>query len=360
MKVLVLRSSFNPGGAEVLLLNLFNFPQHKITFFYILMKESDLISQLDSNTNKHYEYLRKKAIDLRVIVKTYKLIKKENIQNIHTHQLIELIYALIIKAFIPRINVYHSIHGVFNLNWYIMLEKILIKLTKKTFTVSESTKKTLVKMGYPEKKIHILYNAVNTPSELSEEDKILFYKKIEFIENNFIIGMVGNFVPEKDQLTLIKAFNLISNTHPNAKLIFIGKESQQEIKCKEFVFNNHIKNIYFLGSIQNANKYLQLFNVFVLSSKSETFSIALFEAILAKVPVIASDLPVFQELSANGRYFTLFRTGDEEDLAGLLDRYLIDILDSKFIDKLDLTYNYARSNFGDDLYIDKLFHYYSN
>ena len=51
----------------------------------------------------------------------------------------------------------------------------------------------------------------------------------------------------------------------------------------------------------------------MVSSFSETFNIALVEAASSGKPILASDIPVFHELSQNGQYFTFFKTGDALD-----------------------------------------------
>jgi len=360
IKVLNLRSGFVPGGIEILLLNLFNHQQDKIQFHYIIMKESDLIYELNSETNKYYRYIRKNYIDFNVLKSIIKLIRKEKIKHIHTHQLLELIYALIIKIFSPSIKVYLTIHGVYKPKWIEIFEKILIKHTKITFTVSFSAKEILTKKGYSPNQIQVLYNAVNTPKALTEEDKITFYNSIEYTKGDVIIGMIGNFRPEKDHFTLIKAFNKLRHKYPSLKLILIGRTNNELMNYRNFILENKLTNVYLLGSLNHANRYIPLFNIFVLSSKLETFGISVFEAILAKVPVITSDIPVFKELSKNGKYFTLFKKGDDAHLSKKIELLLLAYNTPLFNKRINQSFLYAKSKFGYENYINKLFSFYSS
>jgi glycosyltransferase involved in cell wall biosynthesis len=359
IKVLYLRSAFNPGGIEILLLNLFNHPQDRIQFHFVILKNSDLIRQFNSSTNKYYKYFRNHYIDVSVLKSILSLIRKEHIQLIHTHQLLELFYALIIKVFSPKLKIYHTIHGVYTHKWYSTIEKILIRYTEITFTVSKSAKEILVKKGYSTNKIEVLYNAVKIPEPVSEYEKKAFYHSIGYNKGDVLIGMIGNFVAEKDQFTLVRAFSSLQFKHPNLRLILIGKEHLESVDCKRYISEQKVSNVYLLGAINNANKYLYLFDLFVLSSKSETFSIGLFEALLAKIPVIASDIPVFKELSENGRYFTLFKTRDAANLTETIEHFLLLNINSELIENINSSFIYAKTSFGFDNYINNLFVYYT-
>ena len=318
INVLYIRSSFDPGGTESLLLNLFNYDQDQIEFHYVLLKEGSLIDKLNSKKNIYYKIFRKHRIDFKVINRIRKIIKINNIRIVHTHQMIELFYACLLKLFIPKLRLYHTVHGYFdnNYKWAQFLEIFLIRFTVKTFTVSQATKHILIEKGYPGSKIEVLYNAVSLPQRAGSEELEWFKKKIKLRASDFIVGMIGNFVWWKDQLTLVKAYNLLKEELPNLKIVFIGKESEFSEKCKEEINPEDLnRRVFFLGAIENAYKYLSIFDLFVMSTLMDTFGIVVIEALMSRVPVLASDIEVMKELSFNGKYFELFRKQDANDLA---------------------------------------------
>ncbi|GAJ18161.1 unnamed protein product, partial [marine sediment metagenome] len=111
LKVLYLRSSFDPGGTESLLLNLFNYPQNTIQFHYTFLKGGSLIPRLQSDTNKYYIVSRINKIDFVVLQKIIRIIRDENIDVVHTHQMFELFYAVLLKIRYPKLKIFHTIHG---------------------------------------------------------------------------------------------------------------------------------------------------------------------------------------------------------------------------------------------------------
>lgn len=357
LKVLYLRSSFDPGGTESLLLNLYNYKQNKIQFHYAFLKDGDLISSLQSVTNKYYKIFRKYKIDFSVLQKIIRIIKSENIDVIHTHQMLELFYAILLKIRYPKLKIFHTIHGYFEEKnkWAPLLEKLLIRFTVKTFTVSHATRDILKQKGYPIKRIEIIYNAVNFPHKANKSEMQIFKKRINYKQGDFLAGMTGSFVWQKDQCTIVKAYNLIKDEIPALKIVFIGKESDLSEKCKELLDENDInKHVFFLGSLENAGKYLPIFDLFIMSTLMDTFGIVVIEALLQKIPVIASDIEVMNELSHAGKHFELFRNRNSKSLA---DKIFY-MYNKARNEKIDIAYNYVKNEYTFEKYVKQIERYY--
>lgn len=362
IKVLYIRSSFDPGGTESLLVNLYNYNQDDIQFIYCLLKRGILIDALRNDKNQYIELFRKSTIDIQIIHRLRTLIKDEHIHIIHTHQFIELFYGIVLKILCPKIKLYHTIHSLsFKSKVFKLLEKFFIKFTDVTFTVSFAAKNYLISEGFEREKITVLYNAISSPTRLVLPDSInkLFARDVD----RFFIVMVGNFTQAKDQLTLCKAFNLVADDFPFLSLVFIGDELENGQKCRDALREEFInRRVFFLGVVSPASSYLHYFDLMVFSSLSETFGMVVIEAILSDLPVLASDIPVMQELSERGKYFSLFRAGDFEDLALKLREVLISrrSFKTELVSDHDLYLNYFRSRFSFSDYFNQLLLYYNS
>lgn len=355
--VLHIRSSFDSGGTEILLLNLYNYNQDYFKIHLVLIKDGNLIQYLSNPKNHYYKFFRKRFLDFSVIKKLRQVITNNSITIIHTHQEIELIYAIILKLFIPEIKIFHSVHLINNgKNWQFYLERFLVNFTQKIIAVSQTVKSYLISRGYASNKIIVLYNPVYIPNKVNSEELENFKKKINYNSSDFIVMMIGNFRKEKDQLTLVKAFNLLRNVYPQLKLIFIGKNNEFSNKCKEITLKEDInKRVFYMGALNNASNYIQCCDLFVYSSKSETFGIAIIEALLQYKPVLASNIDAFIELSNNGEYFELFEVGNEKDLSNKIRNYIINGIEEKILKK---AYQYAVSNFNLENFIKNLYTIY--
>lgn len=355
--VLHIRSSFDAGGTETLLLHLFNYKQNYFNIHLALIKDGRLIKDLSNSENHYYKFFRKRFFDLFVIRKLYQVIKTNSISIIHTHQVIELFYAVMLKLKKPDIKIFHSVHLLnFERNWTSYLESFLVNFAEKIIAVSQTVKDHLIAKGYASDKIIVIPNAVSLPEKVNHNDIIKFKEKINYSRENFVVLMIGNFREEKDQLTLLKAFNLLRNDYPQIKLVFIGKDNEFAEPCKKMTLEEDFNTrVFYVGELENASKYIPCCDVFVYSTKSETFGIAVVEALLQKKPVIASDIDAMIELSKNGKYFTLFATGNDKDLAEKIKHYIDNGINPE---KTKKSYQYAVNNFSYEKFIKNLSNIY--
>lgn len=141
----------------------------------------------------------------------------------------------------------------------------------------------------PEDRIITLYNMIDVdltePQLLSRADA---RKVLQIPEHAFVFGNVARLAPNKDQVNLIKAFALIKPYCPNAKLIIIG-DGQLDSQLKQTVDLNRLTDdVIFTGFLTGGFRYMKAFDCFVLSSIQEAFGRVLLEAMIARLPIIAT------------------------------------------------------------------------
>ena len=127
--------------------------------------------------------------------------------------------------------------------------------------------------------------------------------------DEFLFGSVGRLIPKKRFDLLLHAFSGLSR----ARLVLIGggrERARLEALATQLGIADRVR---FVGHVDNASRLLRAFDAFVLpSGAEEAFGIALLEAMLAGVPVLASDAPGPSEVL--GETGTQFREGDEAGL----------------------------------------------
>jgi len=119
--------------------------------------------------------------------------------------------------------------------------------------------------------------------EIEPRDKFIFNKSIVFIN-------IARHSPEKDLEKLFRAFSIVVKKYPNVKLINLGS-GPLENHLKHLILNLKLKkNIFLLGQKLNPYPYLDKSNCFILSSNHEGQPITLFESLILKKPIIATDI----------------------------------------------------------------------
>ena len=124
-------------------------------------------------------------------------------------------------------------------------------------------------------------------------EKGCFRSKYPDLDNKLLILFLGRISIVKGFDLLTKAFAMVVQAHPNARLVIAGPEdpgygSQVRRWLKDYgVFDKSI----FTGMIRGKDKLAVLVDsdLFVLPSYSENFGVALVEAMACGLPVITTD-----------------------------------------------------------------------
>jgi len=152
----------------------------------------------------------------------------------------------------------------------------------------------------PKEKIITLYNMIDV--ELTEPHLLTraqARQALNFTDDTFVFGTIGRLVKNKDQASLIHAFSLIKPHCPNAKLIIIG-DGELENSLRQQVSLHGLENdVILTGFLSGGFRYMKAFDCFVLPSIQEAFGRVLLEAMIAKVPVIASRVHGIPEVVAD-------------------------------------------------------------
>ncbi len=135
-------------------------------------------------------------------------------------------------------------------------------------------------------------------------------------------NFLGRFEDGKDPLTLISAFSA-AELPQDVTLRMIGAgPMESEVRLAAASAGARIT---FTGWLADAYAHFDARDVLVLTSRSETYSYVVREALHFGVPVIASDIPVHRAVLENGAFGLLFATGDRRALAAAIATVAADV-----------------------------------
>lgn len=199
------------------------------------------------------------------------------------------------------------------------LQWLTVLITNETIAVS---KKTANDMNWPwtKKKIRLIYNGIR-PIEFFEKDEAR-KKLLPRSKDRLWIGTISELHKNKGGDLLIEAFSKVSNQFENAILIICGKGEERK-KLEKIIEKNNLKNkVFLLGYVENAQRYLKAFDIFVLPSRTEGLPYVILEAGLAGLPTLASEVGGVPEIIESGKSGLLFTPGEKEDLTKALQDLL--------------------------------------
>lgn len=235
------------------------------------------------------EFIRHSKPDL-IIVHGY---------STHIWTKLALVYA---KIPVKLIHVEHNTEKYTPFRRY--LTQKLDKYTDKYICVSKGVANHLMKQGIDKSKVEVIYNGIDIDSFDLPKEK----------QDVFNVGMVARFSKQKDQMTLIQAVEyLVKEKQENINLVLMGIGKTRK-KCEQYIVEHNLSdNIKIIEG--NIKEILPKLDVFVLATHYEGLPLVLCEAMAAKTPIIATDVPGVNEIILDEKTGLLVKENDKIDLA---------------------------------------------
>jgi glycosyltransferase involved in cell wall biosynthesis len=168
--------------------------------------------------------------------------------------------------------------------------KRLYKKADLVIPVSKEISKMLFEKYFISKsKLKVIYNPYDIIDieRLANED--IEDKYENFMRSEKIFISVGRQVYQKGYWHLVKAFKLVLEKEPDAKLIIIGS-GNNDVKLMKLINDLGIENRVLLTGFQkNPFKFIKKSQVYIMTSLFEGFPNALVEAMACGCPVISTD-----------------------------------------------------------------------
>lgn len=240
-------------------------------------------------------------------------------------------------------------------SWQRKLHTFLINIgmIQTLVTSSSRLKEDSIHQGVKANRIQVIYNSI-TPFEIKETTRKEGRSYLQLSSTNIFVLSIGRLVYEKGHEFLIRAMAKVRDSNDNVKTYICGSGPLYEDLdglIKELRLQEHVK---LLGYTEDLTQLLASADVFALPSRWEGLPMALLEAMMAGLPIIATQVSGVEEVVENRKHGLLIPTGDVDALAeailqlaksqdqrrkmGLLSRthvlenYSISVMASKYLD----------------------------
>lgn len=404
MKIVIPIEFYRKGGVERVIIslipNLLEFaekiivlmPRNDIQYFQSMMPASEKLIYEDFAFYKN-SFDPKLFYLYNLILKGYKLFGLTELQTqfsrritrlriearinqvIRRHRADHCLYAIINRITPPKVNA--PLSGIaYDLFWrfapltysetyqasYSIPLKEWLEQADLIFTISQKTKDDILKVfpnaAYANKLKAVplagFANPSTTTDPLTPTEVITFYYPSSF----------GIY---KDHLTLIKAGIQLAQKGLKFKIVFMGKETDslvngnlqltQQSKTGEYpqyledcnrtyrenkaIIDQYIEGLGY-QDYETLESYYRTCSCVVFPSKYEGFGLAIAEAIVQGIPVIASDLEVFKEqvdLYKCRDRVRFYQAGDADELADRLEAFILKPLPRLLPEEIPSTIN---------------------
>lgn len=178
--------------------------------------------------------------------------------------------------------------------------------------VSESLKRDTYEHFHTIREIHVIPNFVEP--QTGAIDNIIEVRRGYAEDNEPILCHISNFRKVKRVEDVLKMFEKVNKVIPS-KMLMVGDGPERyglEELCAKLELCDRV---IFVGKIRETQEVLEISDLFILPSESESFGLAALEAMAMGVPVISSNTGGLPEVNIHGKTGFMSNVGDVEDMA---------------------------------------------
>jgi glycosyltransferase involved in cell wall biosynthesis len=272
------------------------------------------------------------------IWKLYRYFKKEKFDVLHVHTPVAALVGRIAAFFAGIPFVVYTAHGFYfhddmpknKKRFHVLLEKVAGKVTDLVFTQSEEDAATaLQKKIMPKGSVYAIGNGVDVnvfnPTLITKRESLR--ASLGIPQNAFVVGMIGRIVEEKGVLEFFEAANIVSKKHPGVYFLLIGDrlESDHAVNVDKAVQEAQRtmgSRLVLTGMRSDIPELLSVMDLFTLPSWREGMPRTIIEAMMMRLPVVATDIRGSREEVVQEKTGLLVSVRNSANLASAFERFI--------------------------------------
>jgi len=245
---------------------------------------------------------RKNGVDISALFILKQLINRFDPDVIHTHNSLCNYFTVLVQAFnrVPIINTRHGMGEHNKSPKRELLYKVSLIRTSVVIAVCDEARRNFITGNIvSDKKSLVVKNGIDihkysTPDLRKVDD---LRKKLGIKDDSIVLGSVGRLVSYKNHLSLVKA---VSEVEKNVVLIIVGGGELYNDILENIKISGLDDRVMLVGDQDDVVSYLALFDIFVMPSVTEGYSLSLLEAFAAHLPVLCTDVGGNTEIVEDG------------------------------------------------------------
>lgn len=275
-----------------------------------------------------FDFLPPENIFHSSIRNAFGIFSAQKIANFVNRKNVEIVHAHVARDYIPASLVCRTSNNAkFVLTRHVLFpmkpfHRFALGNLSKAIAVSSAVEANLRNI-FPKEKIKLISNGINTES-LTGETREKMREEFRFLHNipfdAQVVGIIGELKELKGQRDFVLAANESAGRNENAFFVVVGKDNatnqpfRRELKRLVKVFNLEERFLW-LDWIDDMQSLLAALDIFVSASHSESFGLAILEAMANKTPIVATETEGAKELLRNHETALLVPVGEPLKLA---------------------------------------------
>lgn len=264
------------------------------------------------------------GLDVRALYMLRSSLRRLAPDVLHTHNAVAHYYAVAAAVGLGIARTVNTRHGMGNRAGERRLERlyrVALRRTDVAVAVCTAARDGFVRAGIvPAAKAVVVANGVDLGAIAvrSTTAREALLAQLALAPATVVLGVVGRLNPVKDHTTLLKALHLLRQKDLPVALVVVGDgptRAALEAQAGRLGLDAAVR---FLGMRGDVGQLLAAFDVFVLSSTTEGYSLALVEAAAAALPIVATRVGGNADIVSDGVSGLLVPAQDEAALAAAI------------------------------------------
>jgi len=321
VRIMQITYGLNYGGLEQVILNLYQFlDKSRFNVSVCCMTQKGHVAHELEKLGCKIEYCdsSSRLNPYSKFLKIAAILKKHKIDIVHTHNTPAYFDGLVAAKLVNIPVVIHTDHCRFypDKKRYMLAERLASLVTDRIIAVSAHTKRDLEKWEHiSSRKIDVILNGIPPLNSLIADQSHQLRTSLGIKKNEKVIGSVGRLEYQKGYELLIQAAAIIENTKYPIKFVIVGEGSKKDELQQLIEQFNLAEKVILTGGKTNGVDYIQMFDMFALTSNFEGMPIVLLEAMAAKKPIVATNVGGVPEMIDHGMNGYLVNTRDPKVFA---------------------------------------------
>jgi glycosyltransferase involved in cell wall biosynthesis len=174
--------------------------------------------------------------------------------------------------------------GDFKNRLYEILQRRAVRRADRVIAVSRALANRMVRSGVQPDRLAVVQNAY--AADLTLRDRREARAALGLPEAGWVAGFVGRLSAEKGADVLLEAVAMLRDLPMTTAFVGSGREADAlRSRAEALGLGDRVR---WAGTVDDAGTLYHAFDLFVLSSRTEGTPIAIFEAMSARVPVVAT------------------------------------------------------------------------
>ena len=249
------------------------------------------------------------------------IVRGRKIDIIHTHTSRANFFGVLLRWFsgVPSVATAHSRH--IQLHWM---------FNDRVIAVSEATRRYQQAHDFVRaSRIETIYNFIDHGrlTAVLPEARLRIRESLAIAAEAPLLGIIGNVIPRKGLIYLVRALPQILAAVPDARLLVVGGEEQGKYAAlvRAAAEQGGVAGcIAWTGHRSNVHEILAALDLYVLPSLEESLPLSVLEAMAAGLPVVASTAGGIPECVVPGETGLLVPPGQSGPLARAIVELLVD------------------------------------